>query len=193
MVARGWARLRPFDADLRWPVTVLTILVAACLTVGGGWAVIDLSRAGSSRDSVSYTIYLYLVIFGVLLSLGELGIPRGFYNYFGFLATSSGRAFFLLFASSLALSAGWSRNRSQISSIVLIVGGFSGIVVALMGLCYGSDHHDREDGGIAGATGNHARQQGGGGSAGGGSTIGKLFGRGAGEATDAQNTPESAI
>lgn len=146
MAAEGWARLRPFNADLRRLVTLLTLVVSASQAVGGGWAVIDFVRSGSRKDSISFTVYAYLVVFGILLILGELSLPPGLYNYFGFLATSTGRAFFLLFASSLALSAGWSRNRTWASSLIMIVAGFAGIAISFMGLCYGSDHTSTEEG-----------------------------------------------
>lgn len=143
MPSPGWARLRPVDVDLRHVVTILTVAVAAALAAAGVWSLIDHARfSGDRRASVSVTVYIYTVVFGVLLAMGELGVPKAIYQFFGFLASSSGRAFFLFFFSTLAVSAGWSADRSRISAILMIAAGIAGIVVAVFGLCYGRDHSD---------------------------------------------------
>lgn len=142
MVSPGWARLRPVNADLRRVVTVLTLVVALALAAAGAWSIVDHFRTPQAdrRTAVSITIYVYTVVFGVLLALGELALPPGIYAFFGFLASSAGRAFFLIFFASLAASAGWSADRGKPSAILMIIAGFTGIVVAILALCYGRDH-----------------------------------------------------
>lgn len=142
MVSPGWARLRPVNADLRRVVTVLTLAVAVALAVAGAWSIVDHVRAADAdrRTAVSVTIYVYTVVFGVLLALGELAFPPGIYQFFGFLASSAGRAFFLIFFASLAASAGWSADRGKPSAILMIAAGIAGILVAVLALCYGRDH-----------------------------------------------------
>lgn len=68
-----------------------------------------------------------LRIFGILLVLGELGFPRGIYNFFGLLASPGGRAAFIFFIATLCLSSGLSGDRTAISSILLIVAGAFGM------------------------------------------------------------------
>jgi uncharacterized membrane protein YgcG len=200
MVSPGWARLRPVNADLRRVVTFLTLAVSVALAVAGVWSIANFLRLDGRRDGVSFTVYVYVIVFGVLLALGELGVPPQIFAFFGFLASSSGRAFFLLFASTLAASAGWSGDRGRVSSILLIVSGLAGVVTSFFGLCYGCDHYADEPLAAPGYASNDGGGRGGGGGGGGvggggggGGGIGGFFGRGREANSTPRATPDNVI
>lgn len=139
MPSPGWVRLRPCDRDLRTIVKFVVLGVCGLLIAAGLWSVINFWRLEKARDAVNFTIFLYVIVFGLLLALGELGWPRGLFDYFGFLESSSGRAWFLFFTSTLAISSGLSGDRSRISSILLTIAGILGVIITFFALCYGGD------------------------------------------------------
>jgi COPI associated protein len=186
MPSPGWARLRPCDRDLTAAVRVLMIGVSGLLIAAGAWSAVNFWRQDNIvRSGVNFTVYVYLIVFGVLLILAEVGLPKNLFDFFGFLRSSNGRAWFLFFASTFALSSGLSGNRDAIESILRTIAGTLGIATTVVALCYGSDHY-----------GSDAVTGGGGGDGGGGiGGIGGMLHRNtnAGNTASARNHPDNVI
>lgn len=196
MPSRGWVRLRPCDRDLRSAAKLVVISVCILLIIAGAWSTVNFWRLEKARDAVNFMIFLYVIVFGALLTLGELGWPRGLFDYFGFLASSSGRAWFLFFTSTLAISAGFSGDRSRISNILLSIAGISGVITTFFALCYAGNHIVDDEAGVGGrgasasapafsATANHNTH-------GHTGSVGGLFGRGK-EDPSTRASPENII
>jgi hypothetical protein len=136
----GWHRLRPCDRDLSAIVRLLVSGVSLLFLVAGVWSLVNFFRLKSARTALAFTFDVYVILLGSILALAEILRPVHLFDCIGFLASSSGRAWFLCFLSPLALAAGFSSNRGNVSNILLIVAGFLGLALTPFALCYGDDH-----------------------------------------------------
>jgi COPI associated protein len=140
MPSMGWHRLRPCDRDLSSIVRLLVSGVSLLFLVAGVWSLVNFFRLKSARTALAFAFDVYVIILGTILAFAEIARPAHLFECFGFLSTSSGRAWFLCFLSPLALAAGFSSNRGNVSNVLLIVAGFLGLALTPFALCYGDDH-----------------------------------------------------
>jgi hypothetical protein len=121
-------------------------VVSLLFVIAGIWSLVNFFRLKNPRTALAFAFYVYVIILSIILSLAEIGWPKKIFALFGFLASPSGRAWFLFFLSPLALAAGFSRNRGAASNVVLIIAGFLGLALTPLALCFGHEHHHHSAG-----------------------------------------------
>jgi len=106
---------------------------------------IFISLSGALKSPIGFMLFLYISIFGLFLVFGELDWPKGFIRLFFFLRGAYLRALFELFIASLALTAGFTGKTSNVTNILLIIGGFIALALGVLCFCYGTDHNEEDE------------------------------------------------
>mmetsp|Transcript_12252 Transcript_12252/g.33035 ORF Transcript_12252/g.33035 Transcript_12252/m.33035 type:complete len:179 (+) Transcript_12252:122-658(+) len=106
---------------------------------------IFVSLSGALASPIGFILFLYISVFGLFLVFGELDWPEGFIRLFYFLRGCYLRALFELFIASLALTAGFTGSTSNVTNILLIIGGFIALVLGVLCFCYGTDHNEEDE------------------------------------------------
>mmetsp|Transcript_7026 Transcript_7026/g.10394 ORF Transcript_7026/g.10394 Transcript_7026/m.10394 type:complete len:174 (-) Transcript_7026:607-1128(-) len=118
------------------------LLVAILLIVAGIVSIIAffITIVAALSNPLSFAIFCYSIICGVLLFFGTIGKPEKLLNSFGFLKGPRLRAIFEFFMGTLCITAGFSGGVSGISNIFLLIAGFPSVCVSPFTFFYGKDH-----------------------------------------------------
>mmetsp|Transcript_1111 Transcript_1111/g.3452 ORF Transcript_1111/g.3452 Transcript_1111/m.3452 type:complete len:161 (-) Transcript_1111:124-606(-) len=137
-----------------WERTVFwgNIIVGILLIAAGVVSIVFFftSIVASLSNPVSFAVFVYAIISGVLLLAATLGRPRSILNSFGFLKGHRLRGLFEFFMSTLCLGAGFTGSVGSVANIMLLIAGFPAIVLSPLTFFYGTDYVEVDESGTAG-------------------------------------------